>query len=137
MLLELLRGGHRGPIASVTCVRRSRDLGYLEQHRRLEARWERYRYLALTTRDPDHPRERIQHLLASADLEARIGFPLDPEHAHVFVCGNPGMVGAPRRGSDGRLTYPIEGGAIEMLARRGFTPDTRGRRGNVHYEAFW
>lgn len=137
MLLDLVRRGHSGPIASVVCVRRSRDLGYLEQHRLLEARWERYRYVALTTREPDRPRERIQNLLGSDGLDNRIGFSLDPDRTHVFVCGNPGMVGAPRRGSQGRLIYPIEGGVIEMLAQRGFTPDTPGCRGNVHYEAFW
>ena len=56
---------------------------------------------------------------------------------HVFVCGNPAMVGAPRRGTRDQLVHPTPGGVIELLEARGFTPDGPDQRGNVHYEAFW
>jgi ferredoxin--NADP+ reductase len=137
MVLDLVRRGHRGPIASVVCVRRRRDLGYLTEHRLLEARWPHYRYIPLTTREPGRPRERIQDVLRGEELVGRVGFPLDPAVTHVFVCGNPKMVGAPRRGRGGGLAYDVQGGVIEMLIGRGFSPDLRGRRGNLHFEAWW
>ena len=136
MILDLARAGHRGPVASVVCVRRQRDLGYLQQHRRLEDLWPRYRYVSLTTREPERPPERLQDLLRSDELEPRLGLGLDPASTHVFVCGNPRMVGAPRPGRDGARTYSAEGGVVEILEARGFTADTRSRRGNLHYEAF-
>ena len=131
MLLALARREHQGPIASVTCARYRRDFGYLASHRRLEALIRRYRYVALTTREPDSTGQHIQDLILTDDLEKAIGFALDPDCTHIFVCGNPGMVGAPEQGAGDRPVYP-EGGVLQLLVERGFTPN-----GNVHYEAFW
>ena len=137
MLLDLRRRGHRGPVASVVSVRERRDLGYEREQQLLEAEWADYRYVPLTTREPDQPSEHIQDLLRGESHEERLGFQLDPARTHVFVCGNPRMVGAPRRDSGGGLTYAVVGGVVEILAERGFRPDVRGRRGNLHFEAFW
>ena len=51
MAVELLRKGHRGPIVSGVSVRKWADLGYIEQHRRLEAHYPNYRYLPMPTRE--------------------------------------------------------------------------------------
>ena len=157
MLLALARRGHRGPIASVVSVRHSRDLAYLDAHRRLEEILPRYRYVPLITREPGLPKVHIQDLLRAADasplgreraldprrptstsdLDRILGFPLDPDRTHVFVCGNPALVGAPKPGDGDRPSYTVAGGVIELLAERGFVPDFRGRTGNIHYESFW
>ena len=54
MTAQLLKTGHRGRIANVTCVRRKNDLGYLATQRLLEQMFVNYRYVALTTREPEN-----------------------------------------------------------------------------------
>ncbi|MGH8937184.1 MAG: hypothetical protein ACRDXD_13150, partial [Acidimicrobiia bacterium] len=128
MTLQLLRGGHRGRILSVCCVRYRRDLGYLGLHRRLEELFPTYRYLSLTTREPDdRTKVYIQDLIRSGRVEEELGSPLDPDGSHVFLCGNPAMIGLP--GRDG--SFPEPPGAVELLAERGFTLDD-----NIHYEEY-
>ena len=46
MVTELLRKGHHGPIVSAVSVRQWADLGYLDQHRRLEQRFANYQAIA-------------------------------------------------------------------------------------------
>ena len=98
MLWELLRRGHEGKILSACCVRYSRDLGYLETHQHLMGRYPNYKYLALTTREAGLTRKvYIQDLITSGELEEHVGVPLDPATTHVFLCGNPKMIGVPVR----------------------------------------
>jgi ferredoxin--NADP+ reductase len=138
MTLELLHGGHRGRIASVCCSRYRRDLAYLEVHRRLEERHPRYTYIGFTTREPENLGEKmyVQDLIRSGKLEEELATPLDPDRTHVFLCGNPAMIGLPRWERDEPI-YPKPEGAIEVLVKRGFTLDRRGVKGNIHYEEYW
>jgi len=140
MVAELLSRGHRAPIVSVTCVRYRRDLAYEPTHRELERRYPNYRYVALTTRepenlDPDAPgyvgKRYLQDYFASGAFEAETGVVLEPSGAHVFLCGNPQMIGA---GGPAAGTGP---GMISILEERGFRA-ARGRQAsNIHYEKFW
>lgn len=135
MLTELLRRHHRGRILSVVTVRFLRDLGYEETHRRIEELAPNYTYLPLPTREPGIEKRYIQDLIVSGDLAGMLPHGLDPAHTHVFLCGNPAMIGVPEtRGED--ETYP-EGGVLGLLADRGFTIDRRGVVGNVHFEEYW
>jgi ferredoxin/flavodoxin---NADP+ reductase len=142
MLWQLLRAGHRGRILSACCVRYARDLAYRSTHERLMARFANYTYLSLTTREPGDLGRKVylQGLITGGELERRLGQPLDPARTHVFLCGNPAMIGVPARDRQtGALVYPRPPGVIEILARRGFQPDVPARklRGNVHYEEYW
>jgi ferredoxin--NADP+ reductase len=142
MLWELLRRRHPGRILSACCVRYRRDLAYYEVQERLMARFPNYTYLSLTTREADtigHKRY-VQDLITSGDLEARLGRPLDPAHAHVYLCGNPKMIGVPVKDpKTGELTHPHPPGVIEILGRRGFQPDRPAQKikGSIHYEEYW
>lgn len=137
MIGHLLRSGHQGRIVSVVCCRKKEDLAYLSVHRRLEQLHSNYRYLALTTRDTTGPKRYIQDILTSGELEERTGLRLDPERVHVFLCGNPAMIGIPVE-RDGRTVYPSPKGVIEILeTERGFRADRRGRPGNIHFEKYW
>ncbi len=136
MVVELLRKGHRGPILSAVSVRQWADLGYLEQHRELEARYDNYRYVAMPTREPDVPKRYLQTLVSDGVLESEYGIELDPERTDVFLCGNPSMIGLPEE-VDGQLRYPDTTGVVELLSQRGFTLDHRKQRGNVHFEEYW
>jgi ferredoxin--NADP+ reductase len=136
MVVELLRKGHRGPILSAVSVRQWADLGYVDQHRELEARYANYQYVALPTREPDVPKRYIQSLISEGTLEGEYGISLDPDHTHVFLCGNPSMIGLPEE-VDGVERYPETTGVVELLAAKGFTLDHRKQRGNIHFEEYW
>lgn len=137
MVVELLRKGHHGPIVSAVSVRLSTDLAYADEHRRLMARHSNYRYLPVATRDPGTERKRyLQHLILDGTLEGALGDELDPRRAHVFLCGNPAMIGIPEwEGSLPR--FPEVLGVSQILYDRGFRLDRRGAIGRVHYEEYW
>jgi ferredoxin--NADP+ reductase len=135
MTVGLLCKGHYGPIISAVSVRRWADLGYLDKHRELESRYPNYHYVPMPTREADVPKRYIQDLIAD-DLLDKLGAGLDPETTHVFLCGNPAMIGLPAD-AHGEVTYPKPTGVVELLAQRGFTLDRRNQRGNVHVEEYW
>lgn len=142
MLWDLLRRGHQGPILAACCVRYRRDLAYLSIQEELMRRHENYQYLTLTTREADTVQQKvyIQDLLTSGQLEERLGRPLDPASAHVFLCGNPKMIGAPTiERATGNVSYPQPPGVIEILEKRGFHVDQPSQKikGNIHFEEYW
>jgi ferredoxin--NADP+ reductase len=142
MLWELLTRGHPGRILSACCVRYRRDLAYLPIHEELMRRHPNYTYLPLTTREAANLQQKmyIQDLITSGQLEERLGQRLDPARAHVFLCGNPNMIGVPVKDRDtGQRVYPAPTGVVEILEQRGFRADQPAikLRGNVHFEEYW
>lgn len=136
MIVQLLRNGHQGNIVSAVTVRNWKDLGYLEEHRRLEEQFSNYRYIPMPTREPNVPKRYIQDLITSGELEEALGTGLDPERTHVYLCGNPSMIGAPEM-VDGKLVMPDSPGVVGLLIERGFKIDERKDPGNIHFETFW
>ncbi|MGL6097700.1 MAG: ferredoxin--NADP reductase [Fimbriiglobus sp.] len=141
MVWDLLRKGHTGKIVNACCVRFQKDLGYLETHRRLMETYPNYTYLGMTTREAGATKKKyIQDLLSSGELEEILGAPLDPASAHVFLCGNPKMIGVPVKDkATGVRSYPEPTGVIELLEKRGFQADQAAAKikGNVHFEEYW
>lgn len=141
MAWDLLRRGHKGKILSACCVRYSRDLGYLETHRLLMDRYPNYKYLPLTTREASVLKKvYIQDLISCGEMEEQLGDRLDPARTHVFLCGNPKMIGVPVRDkATGEKTYPQPTGVIEILERCGFQADVSSIKfkGNIHFEEYW
>src|SRR5437763_2752975 len=132
MVVELLRKGHMGPIISAVTVRNLADLGYMEKNRELESRYPNFHYLPLPTREPGIPKRYIQDLITDNVFEKEYGVPVDPATTHVFMCGNPAMIGLPTEDEDtGALTYPKPTGVVEILSERGFTLDSRKAKGNL------
>ncbi len=140
MAWELLRTGHRGQVRIVTSVRYRRDLAYEARHRLAEAKFENYRYLPMPTREPDFPKHYLQEMVADHSLDKLLGFPMDPAKAEVYLCGNPAMIGAPKRNPASNVKeFPTSLGAVQALVERGFTLDDASTktRGTAHYEAYW
>jgi ferredoxin--NADP+ reductase len=142
MSWELLRRGHEGPILSACCVRYRRDLAYVETHEELMRRYSNYAYLSLTTREAATVQHKvyIQDLITSGQLEERLGRALDPATTHVFLCGNPKMIGVPEKDkATGQKAYPQPPGVVEILERRGFQIDQPQikMKGNIHFEEYW
>ncbi|HKA06241.1 MAG TPA: ferredoxin--NADP reductase [Gemmataceae bacterium] len=139
---ELLRSGHQGKILHACCVRMRRDLAYYDTHQTLMARYPNYQYLALTTREADTLGNKvyIQDLIATGQLEVKLGAKLDPARTHVYLCGNPKMIGVPQKNKEtGAREYPQPTGVIEILEERGFQADSAAAkvRGNVRFEEYW
>lgn len=146
MIPELLAANPQRRVLALTCVRRLHDLAYLEEHRRLEQAFLNYRYVPLTTREPqnlDPQRDDyvgklyLQDLLAGDKLQRHTGWRLDPAREHVFLCGNPSMIGLPRRDASRQMIFPEPPGVVEVLVRRGFVLDEPRVAGNIHYEKYW
>jgi ferredoxin/flavodoxin---NADP+ reductase len=142
MLWDLLRRGHEGPILAACCVRYARDLAYRAVHEELMRRYAHYTYLGLTTRETSDAGRKlyIQDLISSGRLEEKLGRPLDPARTHVFLCGNPKMIGVPEKDREtGARVYPRPTGVVELLEKRGFQADQANIKfkGNVHYEEYW
>jgi ferredoxin--NADP+ reductase len=146
MIAELLERGHRGPILSAVCVRYRIDLAYLAVHRELERRFAKYRYVTLTTREPENVDARradfvgkqyLQNYLRSGRLEEDAGAALDPDRTHVYLCGNPEMIGLPPPAGPGLESPPPAGGMVELLTSRGLRLDHPHQPGQIHCERFW
>ncbi len=138
MLWRLLRDKHPGQILAACCVRFKQDLAYAAVHDTLMQRHPNYTYLGLTTREAVvNQKVYVQDLITSGEIERRIGQTLDPANTHVFLCGNPKMIGIPEKdAATGQRVYPQPVGVIELLEARGFRCDDK-TRGNIHFEKYW
>jgi len=79
-------------------------------------------------------------LITSGQLESILKQALDPERTHVFLCGNPKMIGVPIKDREtGARMYPEPTGIIEILEKRGFRADQPQikLKGNIHFEEYW
>jgi ferredoxin--NADP+ reductase len=143
MLWELLHAGYPGRVLSVCCVRYRRDLGYWPVHERLMRDYPNYTYVPLTTREAETASRKvyIQDLIGSGQLEGQLGRPLSAASTHVFLCGNPAMIGVPAKDpATGEFRYPQPPGVIEILETRyHFRRDEPAshHRGNIHFEEYW
>jgi ferredoxin/flavodoxin---NADP+ reductase len=142
MLWELLRKGHTGRILAACCVRYRKDLGYLPVQEELMRRYPNYTYVSLTTREAETVKNKvyIQDMITSGLMEEYLGQKLDPTRTHVFLCGNPKMIGVPTKDREtGKRVFPQPLGVIEILEGRGFQTDQPQAKikGNVHFEEYW
>ncbi len=137
MVAELAASGHRGRVAALTTARFANDFGYTSQHAEVEEVWDRYRYVSLSTRQPaDGVKRYVQDVIADRAHADLLGFGLDPGSTHVFLCGNPAMLGVPDWEGE-EPVFAESGGTIELLGSLGFSIDSETSVGNVHYEEYW
>ncbi len=143
MSATLLANHHEGKIVNVTSVRHRSDLAYAVEQAALMKRFSNYRYLPFTTRDPEnldpsHPdfvgKQYLQALFTSGQLATAADDPLSPENTHVFLCGNPAMIGYVAPGAP----PPATPGMLPLLREAGFTDnsDTPGP-GTIRFEKYW
>ncbi|QDU41044.1 Ferredoxin--NADP reductase [Maioricimonas rarisocia] len=146
MAVERLRAGHKGRIAIVTSVRYRRDLAYIRKHRRLEEMFDNYRYVPVMTREaeiasPDETgfigRRHVQELFSGGELFEPLGWEPSPENTHIYLCGNPAMIGAPQHDRTGHFVFPEPPGMVELLLHLGYRLDRPRKPGNVHFEKYW
>ena len=143
MTAKLLAAGHRGRVVNVTSVRNRVDLAYAVEHAKLMQQFEQYCYLPFTTRDPEnldpsHPdfvgKQYLQDLFTSGQLAEAAGDPLSPENTHVFLCGNPAMIGYVPPGAD----PPQKPGMLPLLREAGFSDESDSKGpGTIRFEKYW
>ena len=143
MTAKLLAGGHSGKIINATSVRFGADLAYMKEHETLMQQHGNYRYLPYTTRDPinldeTHPqyvgKQYLQQLFTSGELAKATGDDLSPSNTHVFLCGNPAMIGFVPPGGD----PPKQPGMLPLLREAGFSDDSDCKgAGCVRFEKYW
>ncbi len=146
MVAELLKRGHKGNIVSMTCVRYRGDAAYLEEQAKLEEMFPNYQYRLYTTREPENldtsrhdyvGKRYLQDVIAPENFEQEFGWAINPDSTHVFLCGNPDMIGIPTRKEDGSHEFPQTKGMIEILTEQGMTLDQSRQPGNIHFEKYW
>ncbi|MEO5373134.1 MAG: ferredoxin--NADP reductase [Alphaproteobacteria bacterium] len=102
------------------------DLGYRGELEGLSRVRNNFAYLPVVSR-PEVDRDwqgrtgRLPSWLENPALAEGCGFPLSPTTAHVFLCGNPGMIEQ----------------AEAVLTARGYVVDERGTAGTLHREKYW
>ena len=143
MTAKLLDDGHRGRIVNVTSVRKKADLAYLALHNELMRQYSNYLYLPYTTREPENldpanphfvGKQYVQDLFSSGKLAEAAGVPLRPSDTHVFLCGNPSMIGYVAPGAP----PPASPGMLTRLAEAGFRESADGGgAGCVRFEKYW
>lgn len=144
MTTHLLAEGHQGKIINVTSVRRRADLAYALEHAELVKRFPQYCYLPVTTRDPENldtsnpnyiGKQYLQDLFTSGQLARAADDPLSPENTHVFLCGNPAMIGYAPPGAK----RPSTSGMLPLLRAAGFTDegDAEPGPGTIRFEKYW
>jgi ferredoxin--NADP+ reductase len=147
MLAELLRRGHPGRILVVTSARNQRDLAYAAEHAILASRYNNYTYVPLTTREPHnidskHPnyvgKQYLQQYFSEGHLKRIAGIDLSPANTHVFLCGNPAMIGFVPKGAP-----PLEQpGMLQLLLAAGFHEHHEHLKqppgaGSIRFEKYW
>lgn len=101
------------------------DLGYRAELESLAQRCPRFRYLPIIVR-PNIDKNwhgytgMLQQLLMRPDIGDLCGMPIDPQHTHIFLCGNPVMVES----------------VTQILTPRGYVLGNRQEFGSLHLEKY-
>ena len=137
MISHLLRNGYEGPVVSIVCTRYEADLAYKTANQELAEQYPNFQYITLTTREENNLNRKvyIQDLMQSGEFEEHTGIELNAKNTHVYMCGNPSMIGVPNY--RGEKTYPSPTGMVEILEKRCFKADYRKEKGNIHFEEYW
>lgn len=143
MAAHLLSNDHRGRVINATSVRNRTDLAYTAEHATLMEQYSQYLYLPFSTRDPEnldsnHPgyvgKQYLQQLFVSGKLAEMANDSLDPKNTHVFLCGNPAMIGYVPPGAD----PPSTTGMLPLLKEAGFKDDHNYEGpGSIRFEKYW
>ena len=135
MATTLLSRGHRGKVVIATSVRYQSDIAYQS--------FPNYCYLPLTTREPKNlepnrpdyvGKQYLQTMFTTGKLAELVGDPLAPSNTHVFLCGNPDMIGYVPPGGE----VPDRPGMLPLLRAAGFhdATETPGP-GTIRFEKYW
>ena len=91
--------------------------------------------------DSNHPqyvgKQYLQDMIVPEKFESQFGWSPEPGKTHVFLCGNPSMIGLPEKNDQGELVFPESKGMVELLTEQGYKLSTQKSPGNIHFEKYW
>ncbi len=127
MLRSEIECGGAQKVVVLHGARYSWDLAYRPELLALARDCANISYVPVVSRGEDDPTWSgstgyLQDVLFSGEVERVSGVPVSPDHAHVFLCGNPGM---------------IEAAKARLVGERGYVPDHRKEIGTLHLEEYW
>jgi ferredoxin--NADP+ reductase len=127
MLRSEVRCGGPQKVIVLHGARVSWDLAYRTELMTLTHLCSNIRYFPVISIPEEDPTWRgltgfLQDVLLAGEIEAATGVPVRPEHAHVFLCGNPLM---------------IEGATTRLTAERAYKRDEKKLLGTLHLEEYW
>ena len=114
-------------VAIIHGARHSWDLGYSDELTMLERLNGCFRYLPIVSRPEEEPTPwagpsgYVQDIWEKGVVAEAWGFRPSPQHTHVLLCGNPGMIEAMEA----------------LIQAEGFVEHSRRSPGNYHVEKYW
>jgi ferredoxin--NADP+ reductase len=138
MIAQILREQNPPEITHMVIGPPGWESAYASTHQRLMKEFARYRFIAVQD-DGSYTQTRrlIREMLSDKGFSrGQRGWALDPRDTHAYLCGDPLMIGAPRKLGAWQYEYPREG-LMTLLQAHGFQPASRFQTGNISYEAYW
>ena len=119
------------------CVRFKKDLAYYNYLTELSNQQSNFTYIPLATRE-DKTKTYIQDFFSNEDLRHQNKITITDD-THVFLCGNPKMIGIPKKDRDtDRYIFPEDLGLIQILMTNFNLSLSKGKViGNIHFEKYW
>ena len=110
---------------------------YMEQHQALMTLYNNYLFHTIRSERVSDLENMIILALDNEDYSIdNFGFNLNSKSSHIFLSGDPEMIGAPKK--KGRWEYEhSKCGVIPILIENGFEISTRFKSGNIEYECYW
>ena len=99
--------------------------------------YDNYSFRAINTNNISDVEDMITLALENKDYSNKnFGFNLNSDSSHVFLSGDPNMIGTPKR--KGRWKYEDSvSGIIPILTSHDFEVSTPFKTGNIGYECYW
>ena len=134
---ELLRRRSSGNICQINCGDRSWQSLYSDIHSETVRRFPQYRYKKFLDAGYDSITNYVGELLTDqSKANVELGFSLRPEMCQIFLCGDPQLIGAPKKLGAWKYEYP-DYGLLRLLIAAGFSVTTKFQEGTVEYETYW
>ncbi len=138
MVAEILKVQESCHIAQVVVSEDEWESAYKDHHHQLTGMFPQYKYISLN-KDKCYNRvhQKLEECLTDSEVsKAVFGWALDPQNTHVYLCGDPKLIGAPVKLGAWQYEYP-DYGLMRLLQKFNFQPATRFQPGNVSHESYW
>lgn len=138
IITEALNSGDKeAKICAISLWPKDQESMYKLKHEKLQKQFSQYRYRGFQSNGYEQIESLIRSCLSDAEQSKQeIGWPMSSENTHIFLCGDPRMIGAPVKLGAWKYEYP-EYGLMRILEEFQFTPVTRFQPGNISYESYW
>ncbi len=138
MILELLKNNEAMAMSNLVVSEKGWISAYHNVHRRLMKLIPHYKYITFQNDAGFRNLETFleQCLRDSRFSQEAMGWEVNAKNTHIYLCGDPRMIGAPLKLGGWKYEYP-DYGLMRLLQKFKFQPSTRFQLGNVSFESYW